>query len=144
MKKPTDLTVDTWISLIKAQKIAFSTVESSLKRHDLPPLNWYDILLELKRVGADGLRPFQLEKELLLPQYGISRILDRMEEKGYLARKACENDGRGHRLIITDKGLEILAKMWPVYSDAIETAVGSKLNPKQAKVAVEILSQLID
>src|ERR1700751_3913382 len=73
-----------WARLIKAQRTALGSVEGALKAAGLPPLAWYDALLELERAGAPGLRPFELERAMLLEQYNLSRLLDRMERAGYV------------------------------------------------------------
>jgi len=143
MKKPSDTSVNAWVQLLKAHRTALTFVENTLKKAKLPPLIWYDILLELEKSGAKGLRPFQLEKELLLPQYGISRILERMEKAGYLIREICEDDGRGLRLEITEEGILKRAEMWEVYGPAIEEAVGSKLSPDQSIATAELLNLLL-
>ena len=143
MTKPSDDTVNAWVKLLKAHRAALTSVENALKKAKLPPLIWYDILLEMERSKDKGLRPFQLEKELLLPQYGISRILERMEKAGYLTREICEDDGRGLRLAITEAGMKKRAKMWDVYGPAIEEAVGTKLSPDQSKATAELLNLLL-
>ena len=143
MAKPTEITINAWVTLIRAHKATFSAVESALKEKKLPPLIWYDVLLELDRVGGEGLRPFELEEALLLPQYQISRIIERIEKSGHLKRQSCEDDGRGQRLYITVSGQALRREMWPIYANALEMAVGAKISAKDAKVMSEILSKLI-
>ncbi len=142
MAKPTDTTIKVWAQLLRAHGAALSTVESALKEAGLPPLAWYDVLLELKRVGNDGIRPFELQIELLLPQYGISRLLNRIGNAGYLERLSCEEDGRGQRLIITQSGKNIQRRIWFVCSAAIERAVGCKLTSKEVKTLSGLLKRL--
>ena len=55
-----------------------ANVEAAVKAKGYPPLAWYDVLLELSREGGRRLRPVELEKELLVAQYNLSRLLDRM------------------------------------------------------------------
>ena len=93
-----------------------SRVESALKAADLPPLAWYEALVELDRAGACGVRPFTLEETLQLPQYGLSRLLARMEVAGLVLRGTCPGDGRGQIVAITDAGREMQRRMWPVYA----------------------------
>lgn len=143
MAKPTEITVKAWARLLRAYGTASSTVERALKDAGLPPLAWYDVLLELERAGKDGMRPFELQDELLLPQYGISRLLNRIGTAGYSERHSCENDGRGQRLIITQAGKKIRRRMWSVYSEAIEQAVGSKLTSKEAETLSRLLKALV-
>ena len=104
---PPDVVVRAWARLERAHRAAQSTVEARLKRAGLPPLAWYDALLELERADPAGLRPFELQKEMLFAQYNLSRLVDRLEAAGYVARSASEEDGRGQRLTITEAGRAI-------------------------------------
>lgn len=142
-KETQDPVVLAWARLLRAHKRALSIVEGDLKSAGLPPLDWYDVLLELDRVGNGGLRPFELERELLLPQYGLSRLLDRIEKAGYLERRPCEQDGRGQILIITKTGRDIRRRMWPVYSKAITSAIGMHLTEADATRLARLLGKLL-
>lgn len=142
MNKPADSTMKAWVRLLRAHRTALSSVEKALKAADLPPLTWYDLLLELERAGKGGLRPFELERELLLPQYGVSRLIERLEKAGHLRREACEEDGRGQRLVITESGRELRWKMWPVYGNAIENAVGARLTSAETRSLSGLLVKL--
>src|ERR1700682_2353535 len=101
---PSDAVIRAWTRLIRAQQVALSAVEAELKAASFPPLAWYDVLLELSRVEGEGLRPFVLEQQLLLAQYNLSRLLDRLEKAGYVERAACPDDGRGLIVAITASG----------------------------------------
>ena len=65
-----------------------SAVEVDLKRAGFPPLSWYDVLLELRRAGDDGLRPLEIEARLLLAQHNVSRLIERLEKAKKSGRKA--------------------------------------------------------
>lgn len=143
MAIPSDISVQTWTLLIRAHNQALTSVERALKKDNLPPLVWYDILLELDRAGDTGLRPFELERALLLPQYGVSRLIQRIEKEGYLRRDVCEADKRGQRLIITKSGKRLRQLMWLTYGPAIENVIGKKLKPEQSGNLSELLVKLI-
>ena len=83
-----------WTALMTKSRVLLEAVESSLKSAGYPPLAWYDALLELEKAGPDGLRPFELKDRILLPQYGTSRLLDRMVKAGLVDRRNCSEDGR--------------------------------------------------
>ena len=142
MKKPTETTVSAWARLLRARETAVATAERALKEADLPPLAWYDVLLEVEGAGKDGIRQFELQDELLLPQYGLSRLIDRIDCAGYLARQDCADDGRGHQLVITPTGRRVRKRMWSVYSEAIERAVGEKLTATEAATLADLLGKL--
>jgi DNA-binding MarR family transcriptional regulator len=141
--KPASTVVRTWARLMKAQRLALANVEQALKEAGLPPLAWYDVLLEIERAGAGGVRPFELERAMLLAQYNLSRLLDRVERDGYIERRACADDGRGQAVHITESGKAVRRKMWPVYSGAIEAAIGRHLGARDVGTLDGILGRLI-
>ena len=104
-----------WARLLKASAKLLAEAERDLKEAGLPPLAWYDALLELHRARPDGLRPGDLEKEMLLPQYNVSRLVDRLEAAGYAVRRPHPGDGRGQVLQITKRGPSLIRRMWKVY-----------------------------
>jgi DNA-binding MarR family transcriptional regulator len=142
-KMPSDATTDAWIALLRTQQAVLAAVEADLKVAGFPPLAWYDILLELRRAGPDGLRPMEFEDRLLLAQHNVSRLLDRMEKAGYVTRAAHERDGRGQRIHATGAGLDLQKRMWPVYGAAIERHLGAKLaNDDEASTLAQLLQRI--
>lgn len=117
-------------------------IESALKKEGLPPLSWYDVLLEVERAGPGGIRPFEIKERLLLPQYGTSRLLKRLTETGYVTTSDCVEDGRGQVVTITPSGRDIRARMWPIYSATLRTDVQEKLTDAEAEQLAELLGKL--
>ncbi len=143
-KEPGETTLRAWTRLLRAQHSAQSHVEKALKDGGFPPLSWYDVLLELERAGKDGLRPFELERHLLLPQYALSRLLNRIETAGYLERRPCPHDARGQVVVITREGRRLRGKMWPLYGAALRTAVADRLTLREQETLSGLLGNLID
>ncbi len=142
MIAPSESVIRAWTRLERAHRAALSVVESRLKAAGLPPLAWYDVLLELDRAAPPGLRPFELQKAMLFAQYNLSRLVDRLEVQGYVARAASADDGRGQVLAITAKGRAMRRKIWPVYAAAIEAAVGTRLAEREARTLGDLLERL--
>ena len=141
-KKPSDAAIAAWTSLVRAEQTVLASVESDLKQRGLPPLSWYDVLLEVSRSEEGCLRPNEIERRTLLPQYNVSRLVDRLERAGFLERQPCPEDGRGSLLRATDSGRTLLRSMWPAYADAIERHVGSRLSGQEAKDLARLLKKL--
>jgi DNA-binding MarR family transcriptional regulator len=139
---PSDATVGAWVRLERAHRAAQSAVEARLRKAGLPPLAWYDALLELERADPAGLRPFELQKAMLFAQYNLSRLIDRLEAAGHVLRSASEEDGRGQVLTVTRSGRALRRRMWPVYAAAIEAAVGRHLSETDATTLGELLGRL--
>jgi DNA-binding MarR family transcriptional regulator len=141
-RKPSQEATSAWVRLMRVQQGVLASVEQDLKKAGFPPLAWYDALLELSREPNGMLRPVELEKQMLLPQYATSRLVDKLAEAGLAERKTCPVDGRGQFVVITAAGRNLQKKMWDTYSTAIERHVGSKLSNKDAASLCDLLGRL--
>src|ERR671912_2761175 len=92
---PSEAAVQAWARLVRVSGTLLDAVEAELKAVGFPALAWYDALLELGRAPEGRLRPFELERHMLLPQYSTSRLVDRLEKAGLAERLGCPDDRRG-------------------------------------------------
>jgi DNA-binding MarR family transcriptional regulator len=141
--KANELTISTWAQLLRTSQRFTDQVEAALKQEKMPSLGWYDILLELRRVGSAGLRQFELGEKLLLPKHNLSRRIDKLQQEGLAERYLCESDGRGNVIAITADGEALLKRMWPVYAAQIETLLEEKLNVAELQQLSVLLGKLL-
>ena len=135
-------TVAVWIKLIRASDHTLSQIETALSEAGLPALSWYDALLEIEKAGKGGLRPYTLKERLLLPQYGTSRLLGRIEQAGYIRRVACDGDGRGHVVQITDAGITVRKRMWPIYQQSLIDIFEGQISVEDADMLIGLLGRI--
>lgn len=140
--RPAAVTVSAWVALLRTGRSVLAAVEADLKAAGFPALAWYDALLELRAAGADGLRPGELECRMLLAQYNVSRLVDRLVRAGYVERRPCPGDARGSILTVTAAGLELQKRMWPAYAAAIERHLGTRLTAAEAGDLARLLGKL--
>ena len=141
-RNPSEAVSRAWVALMRTREAVLGAIEADLKAAGLPPLGWYDVLLELARAPDGRLRPFEIEKQILLAQYNLSRLLDRLEKEGLIARAPHEQDSRGQWIVITDKGRAMQARIWKIYAKSIQKHVGDRLDDKAAATLAELLSRL--
>src|SRR6204780_5241564 len=94
-RKPSLEATAAWIRLMRIQSQVLDAVEQDLKKAGFPPLAWYDALLELSRAPSGEMRPVELEKQMLIPQYSTSRLIDRLVVEGVAGRPARRKDKGG-------------------------------------------------
>ena len=138
---PNEAVQRAWVQLVRAQQKAVASIEQALRKAKLPPLAWYDALLELERAGG-SMRPFELERVTLVAQYNLSRLIDRLEKAGYVERRVYANDRRGQVIAITRAGKAIRRRTWSVFGPAIQAAVGDRLSPRQIDTLNALLGPL--
>jgi len=130
-----------WVQLARGFHRIQDAVGAALKSAELPPLDWYDVLLELERHGSP-MRTRDLEQRLLIAQYNLSRLLDRLENEQFIARQPDPEDGRSRLISITERGLAARSQSWPIYRRAIEGLIGTRLTPLQAMELARLLKRI--
>lgn len=138
-----ELHMAAWARLQRAGGATLERVEADLKAQGFPPLSWYDVLLELRREEDHTLRPAEIEKRVLLAQYNVSRLIDRIVSAGYAEKLKAPDDGRGVLVRITDSGLKLQEKMWPAYKAAVDRAFSAHLSEKDAEMLLSILAKVL-
>ena len=141
-RRPSSEVTAAWIRLMRIRSRVLDAVELDLKKAGFTPLAWYDALLELSRAPSGEMRPVELEKQMLIPQYSTSRLIERLVDEGLAVRRECKIDKRGQFVEITEAGRELQKKMWSAYSAAIEKHVGSKLSDSDAIRLCGLLDRL--
>ena len=141
--EPSKAVVSAWMRLMRAQQSALLKIERALREAGLPSLSWYDVLLELDRAGDKGLRPVELEGQMLIAQSNISRLIDRIEAAGYVERRPCDDDARGQMVVITPAGRDLRKRMWPSYAAAIQSAIGAHVSEREASSLSALLAKLL-
>ena len=135
-------TVQAWTSLVRAEQTVFARVEEDLKRAGFPPLEWYDVLYELDREPSGVLPQAEVQSRIMLAQYNLCRLIDRLQREELVQRQPSPEDGRSNLLVITSKGRELRQRMWPVYSQAINAHLGSHLGAGEADKLALLLGKL--
>ncbi len=68
------------------------------------PLSWYDVLIRLRRSDGGRLTMTELATQTLLTSGGVTRLVDRIAEAGYVERQGCPSDRRSVYVVLTDAG----------------------------------------
>src|SRR3954468_21796091 len=109
-----------------------AAIEADLDAAGLPSLSWYDALYELYLAPGRHLRMNELARHALLSRSGLTRLVDKLEKEKLIERNACASDGRVQHAQLTDKGVEMLRKMWPVYRAGIAKYFAAHLSDAEA------------
>jgi DNA-binding MarR family transcriptional regulator len=141
-ERSTDAAIPAWAQLIRTEQALLGRVEDDLKSAELPPLVWYDVLLELVREPEGRLRHRDLHRRMLLAKYNLSRLLERMEARGLIERQPVDDDARGEYLRVTAGGRKTQKRMWPVYRRAIAKHFSSRLGGGDIDQLLKILEKL--
>lgn len=80
----------------------------------------YDVLLRLQESADGALRMGELLEGVLVTTSGLTRVVDRLQSDGYVARVRDTNDRRGVRVSITGEGERVLTSASAIHREGIE------------------------
>jgi DNA-binding MarR family transcriptional regulator len=92
-------------------------------------LQQYNVLRILRGAGDDGLPTLSIGERMIERTPGVTRLIDRMERKGWVTRERCMEDRRRVWCMITAEGLALLTHLdAPIDSvdDVLEEALSEK------------------
>src|SRR5919202_6897386 len=115
-----DDALDAWRAFLSAHALVTRRISRDLQDAGLPDLSWYDLLWALYRQPERRLRVKELAEEVVLSPTAMSRFVDRVEAGGYVRREPDPADRRALRVAITDDGIALLRRMWPVHHARME------------------------
>lgn len=100
--------------------------------------------LALKRLGEDGpMAPGELARSLHYNPGALTRLLDKLEQSGYLQRVPDPDDRRALRLELTAAGQQILARMIACGNAAAERAF-AEITDAERRQLHGLLSRVLD
>lgn len=132
MSRPSELQKEAWRSFLIAQARATREVDRRLRAAGKIPLDIYDVLVSLEYNPEHKLRMSELAETIVFSRSGLTRLIDRLVEKGYVQREPCEDDRRGSYAVLTQKGQAARLDAWTVFEPAIQEIWAQIVDDKKA------------
>lgn len=136
------MSTDAFSGLLGAHATLTRELSAALVASHGLTINDYGCLLLLHRAGEEGMRRIDLANQLQLSPSGITRLLDRLEDQGLVAKGECKSDARVSYAILTDAGHEKLRAAAPGHVDDIDRRLSAVLSEDEMKTLAELLSRL--
>lgn len=92
----------------------------------------------------EPLRMSTIAERLIISKGGTTKVIDRLEAQGLVARSPDPTDRRALVVAITPKGREVLASMQPIVDEAIEDFWGQHITDDEAATVVDIALRVVD
>jgi DNA-binding MarR family transcriptional regulator len=104
---------------------------------------YYEILVQLSEAPGRALRMSQLAERSLSSRSRLSHAVSRLEERGWVRRQVCEEDGRGQLAVLTDEGFAALETAAPIHVEGVRCHLFDQLSPDQVAAMRDIGETLI-
>ena len=103
---------------------------------------WFEVLLRIGRAGEARLKMCDLANEIALTTGGVTRLIDRIVEAGYVQRTPSDSDRRVLYLELTELGRDILEAACCTHLKDLDEHMFSRLTRREAQQLDSLLEKL--
>lgn len=125
------------INLIYTGNWVYSLVNTILRPYNLSP-EQFNVLRILRGLHPEPASVLLLNERMLDRMSNVSRIVEKLRQKGLLVRKECQTDRRQVDINVTQQGLDLLAQIEK--ETAMEEGIVKNISVSEAAT----LNQLLD
>jgi DNA-binding MarR family transcriptional regulator len=129
--------------LIRLEIAVWDRVDSRLRESHELPLAFFEPLLFISRAPRGSLRVGDLAQALRVTVGGTSKLVDRIEKAGFIARELDPDDRRASRVVLTKAGTRKLAAALKTYETEACGILGSVLRPPEQREMSDYISRLL-
>lgn len=122
----------------KAQVAIFQDFAKSLQGLDIRP-GQFGVLILID--GNPGLNQSELGEAMGVDRSTVVAVIDRLEERGLVARRPAPNDRRSYALELTAAGRSLLARLRPLVA-AHEARLAEGLSPSEQTLLITLLRRI--
>ncbi len=119
-----DQLVDRWSELESEHARVREALEHRLQREHRLSLTEYEVLRRLSDSPEGHRRIQELAEEIHLSQSALSRLVQRLEDDGFVCRNVCDHDRRGVFACVTDAGRKAQAEAHPTHVSVLAETLG--------------------
>jgi DNA-binding MarR family transcriptional regulator len=116
---------------------------TELERDAGIPMRWYDVLVQLEET-PEGIPMNALADRILYSKSGFTRVIDRMEEAGLVARVRPQHDRRTILVVLTNNGTEMIEHARRYHRDGIDRHFSQHLSEGEVEALTRALEKVIE
>jgi len=102
----------------------------------------FEVLLKLDVAGRKGLRITELADRVYLTPSGLSRLIDRMEERGFVQRATDAADQRANTVTMTREGGALFRRAAGSHRQRVRECFLQRLTPEQRSTLAAVWQTL--
>lgn len=130
--------LDLFIALSRANQWVNAISDQDIRENELTRTE-FAVLELLHHKGPQPIQ--QIGNKVLMSSGNITYVVDKLEKKGFVQRRASSKDRRLIYAEVTPAGSQFIEQTFPKHVKAIERAV-SGLSSEEKKIATELLKKL--
>lgn len=122
--------LDLWAALLRVTNTIHARVTEDLVGLGITPEE-VELLMRLSRAPEERLRMVEVSRSLLLSKSGVTRLVDRLEQRGLVERTSCPEDRRVVYTTLTEQGRQAFGEADPLLATAVAEHLGRHLDVQE-------------
>ena len=104
---------------------------------------WYDVLVTI-RLSGGAMRMSELAEMALISRSAATRLVDKIEEAGYVERYVCPTDRRGMVVSLTPEGRKVQERAAPIVLRQLQSHFGRYLDESEAESMAQSFERILE
>jgi DNA-binding MarR family transcriptional regulator len=134
--------LESWLAFLRSHSAITRELSVQLQREHGLTLNDYEVLLLLSHAEGGMMRRVDLALTILLTASGITRLLEGLEQAGFVCKETCPSDARVSYAKLTDAGAGKLAEARVTHLRGIDELFLGRYSGSELATLAELLSRL--
>ena len=135
-----DLGAEAFLNLARTYEILETRLSEFLRPYDLSPTQ-YNMLRILRGAGCDGLTCSKAAERMVTHDPDVTRLVDRMEGKGWISRERSPKDRRVVTIRVTQTGLDLIEQLEEPLNQFNKTVIGH-LGDEKLRLLIDLLEDV--
>jgi DNA-binding MarR family transcriptional regulator len=131
VKRLSPVELGAWRGFLRAHAAIVRRLDAELESEHGLSLSGYEVLLLLHEAPGRRLRMSELADSALLSHSGMTRLVDRLVEAGFVQRRRCEEDRRGFFAELTPAGAKLFGRARATHLRGIRERFVSRLSERE-------------
>jgi DNA-binding MarR family transcriptional regulator len=127
-----------WRAYLSMQNVVRRATARQLAQDSDMPGAYYEILVHLSEAPDRTMRMSELAAATEGSQSQLSHAVNRLEERGWVQRERCTQDGRGWFAVLTESGFTALAAAAPGHVECVRSVLFDPLTAEEQSMLGQI------
>jgi DNA-binding MarR family transcriptional regulator len=123
-----------WRGMLRVHATLTKALDAELEAAHGLPLSSYEVLMHLNDAEGQRMRMSDLAAMVILSRSGLTRLVDRLEREGLIARESCPSDARGSFATLTAAGRRRLEAARATHLGGVRSMFLDHFTPEELEV----------
>ncbi len=132
-----------WVGFLRVNAALERDLDSALNTAHGISLSDYDVMVNLASAPGQRMRMSEISESVLISQSGITRLVDRLVQRGLARREKAPNDRRGFFAVLTPKGRETVRRASVTHTADVKRRFLEHLSEEEQEILGRVWKRLL-